>query len=377
MAVDTAAGKLYLSKALACARTADSERRSRAIRLAGRAAYEALTIPFTIPESSDEQRLDDGSGGLGPLAYIFPSPSTNGFTRRSQVAAHGAFGMLVALVVVEDPQPPQPLPPSYQSLHLQTGGVNCIWLRQPNISGLGPYQAFVSLALPGQVCSRTDAMLGPLFVAESHPLNAHSDYPAAARFGEYNNQPLLGFKCPAGVSGNSSASWCEVAATPFTAQPPWASDNTREGRVKGWHDEQWLSVRNSSGNWIKQVRASLVPFPNLDRLDKSDFTGGWVRVARFYIWADQPTTKYYRAGLRAGSSPGATFNTVELRSDGVKWQMRISAPGPGGGQTIWTNVEEMPHLDFPVLPGVRFRMSSLDDGIWVPCGQSCCWAEID
>jgi len=57
-----------------------------------------------------------------------------------------------------------------------------------------------------------------------------------------------------------------------------------------------------------------------------------------------------------------------------QWRMRVTKPGdtPGAGSRIWLNVVEMPHLDYPVPGSVRFRWTVADDGVWIPCGQSCC-----
>jgi hypothetical protein len=113
----------WKSRLRTCADLADSTRRARAVQSATAAGRPMYDVYFSLPEAGDEQRLDDGSGQLGPVAFIFPSPFADGFNRRSQIAVHGKPGLLVAVVVV-DGVPGAPLPRSYANLQLENG-VNC------------------------------------------------------------------------------------------------------------------------------------------------------------------------------------------------------------------------------------------------------------
>lgn len=360
----------FKNRSMRCALVADSTRRFRATRLAVAAVQEAITIPFTIPESGDEQRLDDGMGTLGPTAFIYPSPGADGFTHRGQIAAHGAPGLFVAIVVVDPPDGGGPMPSTYTNLGLKQG-INCIWLRASSPDPALPYQVWVSDPWTTGACDRTHTtgLRGPLFVDERRVPNGvgyfrHADYPPAPRFGINGTQPLLGFKC--------LDAWCEAGPGPFAQHAPWVAVAGREGRIKGWHDEQRLAERDHSGVWRPTIRATIVPVPNLDQLDKADFsktTGSgrpiWVNVASIHLLDDPSGTKYYTWGLRRGR------NLAELHFDGSAWHMRISPQG--APQVIW-NVAEMPHEDVAVPGSVRFRFTVADDGFWVPCGQSCCRA---
>jgi len=352
-----------------CAQRADSTRRALAIESASAAARPTYDVFFTVPEAGDEQRLDDGSGtgNLGPVAFIFPSPFANGFTRRRQIAAHSLPGLLVAVVVV-DGVPGTPVPRSYDNLRLQTG-VNCIWLFATDPNPAHDYQVFVTSTPPGSPCDRSSARRGPLFVNESHAVGfGHADYAPSARFDEVSNQPLLGFKC--------LAAFCEAGPSNFAQQPPPVSvpelRGKKEGQIKAWFDEQYLSER-VGGFWKKIVPAVLFPVPDLDQLDRSDFTTDYRLVGWLYILGPiPPGSKYAQWGLSVGPN---RRNTVELKlldPTTSKWSMRITPSG--GAPKIWTDVEEMPHPDVPIPGAVRFRFTVADDGIWVPCGQSCCRA---
>lgn len=357
---DSAAVK---SRFKACAQRADSTRRADAVQSATAAARPTYDVFFSLPEAGDEQRLDDGSGQqLGPVAFIFPSPFANGFTRRSQIAVHPAPGLLVAVVVVRG-NPGDPVPQTYANLQLQTG-VNCIWLFAPGPNPGNTYQVFVTSTPSGSPCNRSNPR-GPLFVDERHIGGfAHADYPPSPRFDEIPpNQPVLGFKC--------LNAWCEAGPSAFTQHPPPASVSGKEGKIKGWFDEQYLAER-VGGVWTKRMRAAVFPVPNLDRLDRSDFAV-YRRVAWLYIFDPIPAgSKYASWGMGVGANHK---NKVELKFDAAssKWSVRIT---PQGGTPItWTEVEEMPHLDVPIPGTVRFRFTVEDDGIWVPCGQSCCRAK--
>jgi hypothetical protein len=85
---------------------------------------------------------------------------------------------------------------------------------------------------------------------------SNADYPPVARwdvdaYGKY----FIGIKC--------LAAWCEIG-TDFGASPDYHGDRTRE--IKGWYDEQYLSVRTANyPSWPTAIRGTAFPDPLLDR----------------------------------------------------------------------------------------------------------------
>jgi hypothetical protein len=154
---------------------------------------------------------------------------------------------------------------------------------------------------------------------------------------------------------------------------------SQQALVKGWHDEQLLSVPK----WLDPtryvfeqtyIRAALIPVPDVDNLVEGRFQSNWTQVATILLERDPPpTSKYARWGLKQGE------NRIEL-----KWE-----PGPGGRQDwqvqMWPpgSVRPVPwhfnkrekHFDAGIPGTVRFRWTIMDDGIWAPCGQTCCQVE--
>ena len=82
----------------ACVDSVDNKGRDSA-QSALRGDYSRLVmIHAMIPEYHDEQRLSDGSGGLGPRAHVYASPNLDDFEWPWQVGEHQGSGVLVAHV---------------------------------------------------------------------------------------------------------------------------------------------------------------------------------------------------------------------------------------------------------------------------------------
>lgn len=334
----------------------DSTRRAQVIDRLSPEIRRLGSIPWNIPEYHDEQRLPDGSGGFGPEAYIFASPYLDGFTNVSQIAEQGKPGLLVAVVVIEGGAAAV-LPPTYTKLGLKSG-INCLWLaHEPGTPG-GPWRGRVSSATPSRECARTQPLSDLSVVRTTHPQHGnHVDYPPVGRFSEATGgQPLLGVKC--------LNAWCEFGPPGFASRPPQQPSSSRKGRIKGWHDEQQLAVITGAA-LAPKVRASVIPEEALEQRREADFRSGWVTVATIHLHDDPTGTKYFDWGLRQGA------NTMELRQVGGVWRARIT-PATGGPQRVWPRVIRHVHFDAVVPATARWRWSSLDDGVWVSCGQACC-----
>ena len=354
-------------EALACVKAVDSDRRSQP-RAAMRAEINRLAeIPWFIPEYHDEQRLFDGVNALGPMAFIYASPYLHGFTTLAQIIEHGSVGFLAALVYV-DTMETSPLPGTYQNLHLKRG-INCVWLSYDTTAPAAKRWA-AKINQPGNdhPCDRSDeANMKSLAVVQGITTSSEN-VPPVARFGEgHGNQPILGFKCLNG--------WCEAGPS-GAVSPSRDPSNTvagREGKVKGWHDEQRLADR-VGGKFVPTFRASVVPDPRVGTYTVSDFTGGWKQVAIIELPDGDPPagSKYRNWGLKRGQ------NRLEIRNSAAGgWEARLWPAGAttAAGAKTWYIIDRMPHYDAAVPATARWRWTILDDGVWVPCGQACCQAE--
>lgn len=377
-ASDSAAWQSLSQQLDLCANAADSVARWSSLALARPEMLRLARLSFEVPEYHDEGRLPIGGDALGPYAGIFASPLMSGFTRRGQIYEHGRPGVLAAVVTVQRDDRSAPLPDAYRALNLDYG-LNCVWLHLP--APTGDYVSYVS---PGTAagCDRTKvpSNLAPLPVAVHSPGGPHGDYPAAARFDtDRTGRLVLGFKC--------LNAWCEAGTVNDRRRGPWTTyardeDAGSDGRplqtrepeaggkrvrqVKGWHDEQYLAVRDRQGYWRRtNIRASLVPDTRVAAYDKADFMNRWVRVATIEIHGDLPSdSKYYRWGLRTGR------NQLWMRYDGTSWAGQLRRRGEPA--VPWRIIEGHKHYDVPVPAITRFRWTNRDEGAWAPCGTSCC-----
>jgi hypothetical protein len=313
------------------------------------------SIPWDIPEYHDEQRLSDGDQGFGPVANIYASPHLDGFKHVSQIADQRPPGLLVAVVVV-DADAGARLPATYTRLGLRPR-VNCLWLAFERGDPGRPWRGRISPSTQNGTCSRSEPTSN--LAVERTPVSGfpeHADYPPVGRFSEAEDgQPLLGVKC--------LNAWCEFGPPNFRPKPPGHPNRSRQGRIKGWHDEQLLAIRTDAGVLVPGVRAALIPDSNLVRRGEGDFLNQWVPVATLYFPAD-PGPKYSRWGLSKGE------NLLELTDSAGVWRARITPEG--GTPRKWLRVKRTPHDD-AIVPGTaRFRWTRSDDGVWVPCGQACC-----
>ncbi len=195
-------------------------------------------------------------------------------------------------------------------------------------------------------------------------------YPAVARFGESAaGNPLIGVRC--------LNAWCEMGAGTFDLRPPLPvtfGDYSPRATIKGWHDEQILSIRRLTPvprfvPTSPPLRAALVPREGVEALSPADFSAGWQRVAELYLETAPPTgSKYASWGLQRGK------NSIDLRQFAWGWTVRMTPPAPGAPR-VWRVVARDVHLDAGIPGTARFRWTTGDDGMWVPCGQSCCHVE--
>lgn len=351
--------------------TQDCMRRLRVLRRVSIDMQYAADMMASVPEYHDEQRLPDGSGGLGPPAFLFASPNIGGFVHDWQLDEHGARGALWAVAVV-DAEAGTTLPGTYTELGLVVGGRSCIWLAREN----GALTARVSHQPDDTKACDPNAGFRRLHVVPdpSSRVLIAADQPPVARFTDTRDErPLFGVRC--------LLLWCDIGPTPpsGTGPPPWAAapvqlvggvagPNSRlHERVKGWNDSQILSVDDGGALKPNGPRATFVPYPDLADRAVSYYQGEtWRPVGTLHILGPTSGTQYEAWGLRPGR------NVLSLRFLNNAWQMQARH---GNTEQVWNNVHRHAHYDAAVPGTARFRWISYDDGFWVPCGQGCCRAD--
>lgn len=325
-------------------------------------------LKSSIPEYHDEQRFPlwtqgvpgrntiAGNAQFGPVVNLFASPFLDDFTRESQLFEHGTRGLLVAVVFVDAQGNASSLPPIYQALRL-TPGLNCLWLSHPSA---GMWGGSISPASSTGLCDREmpPSRYMPLRVVRTTTPGATlADYPPVARFGESaEGVPLFGVKCLDG--------WCELGpnAGPWTLASTPIPTSVPVRQIKGWYDEQWLAQRDASGILRPLMYAAVFPTRDVASHTVGDY-GTAVLSGIVYLYTNPPVgSKYYKWGLRQGENP------FFVQQSGGMWSMRI---GSGAG-AVTLKAHRMAHLDAGVPGTARWRYISLDDGVWVPCGQACC-----
>lgn len=362
-----------------CVEATDTRRRQAALASVEPTADTLAIAFFDIPEYHDEGRLPIGGGRLGPMAYIYASPFLGTFSRKAQIFEHGKPGALAVIVSVERNVS---IPNAYRDLGLDNG-INCVWLQARSPTPTAPFDAWVTTAPDETACDEkeTTTLRGPFAVVEVQEaaFSRPSDYPPVARFAEdVSGRPVLAFKC--------LNAFCEVRRNHGQAQVraprtlPNPIDNTnglhRVRAVKGWHDEQELALRQAGGDWVSSgVRASIVPDTGILNYDSAAFHDVWIPAANIVIHSPLTSGKYYDWGLRTGQNHVAVKFDTAVR----KWIVGIfdtfnagPIPGTTPPRVTWKMRERMLHKNAAVPLTARFRWTVGDDGIWFPCGNSCC-----
>jgi hypothetical protein len=340
---------------------------------------------WCIPEFDDDQRLHSAEGGdeYGPVAHVIATP------KLYQLTDPGMFDakfVQVAIVVV-DPEEPADMPAPYQRLGL--GHYNCVYLRRLN-PGPSGFQAVIvppSATSAGPVCpDPPTSSVAPLAVRIDAPVSDDpDDYPPATRFieGEHG-LTLIGVRC-----GNR---WCVIGPQQdFDAIPPSAHAlvtaliANKQGRVKGWFDDQVLGEPDTrpKHNIHRHIRASAIPDQNLGNLRVQDFIGTTFKVVGKVHLTEQPgvDSKYARV---FHFSQGT--NTVLMRAEiqaGVKidtvWIARVVDRNNNMSPDIKTRRTDHSAWFMKAfgsrakMPAtMRWRWDDKDEDLWAECDMGCC-----
>ena len=136
------------------------------------------------------------------------------------------------------------------------------------------------------------------------------------------------------------------------------------------------ALRRGGGSELVPLYAAVYPAINIASRGV-DWFSEWRFVASIMLDTDPAVgTKYAQWGLRRGE------NAIFMRLSGSSWQMaridpfaahqvlRGLIPFTPPKQILKTH--RMPHHDAGVPGTAPWRFASMDDGLWVPCGQACC-----
>lgn len=359
-----------------------------------------------IWEVSDDQALNNGGGGYGPLAHIIPSEHLNSFTSTSTFTAAGSSGLHVAIIIVDtavlSPYGRKagqggggaaggtsgipPLPVTYQALGLQTG-YNCVYLRHEGGADETGWTAFVSRAVlttanpcpPPQAGARTLSV-----VSTQHPFfTASDDYPAVTRWQEGSQGgtmwlPQFGLKC-----GNR---WCivmpnvDTLPNPQIVEVPGGLNSTtarpyRAWLVRGWSDVQHLGESPITPGGGPQPRfnpaglhSAMVPDSGLGSYTTATFSAGrWIHVATLWLNQEPGAMSKYRTKWKLKQGKNEIFLQTDATKPGGWTGILVAGP-----DTVLLDVERMDHGTH-FIPGVaRFRWDFSDEQGWIRCDVGCC-----
>jgi len=263
------------------------------------AAMDSVRWPYgCVPLYTDDQRLNDGADGYGPLAHASPLPGDS-YPSRTDFEVPIAQSIPVGVVVV-DPNGGASLPSSYSDLHLGYG-INCVFFRHemgmPQQVG---WHAYINHAVGGKCQAPTSPVGTELPVSPFHlgAFGPQANYPAVGRFHEAVTPPpgkakiltQIGFKCAAATcfvrSATADLKSDHVGLSP--AHVTW--------EVHGWGDEQHVGVPPAPTAPVKPqwaFNSSILPVEGLGALTIPDFDNDTVLVAEIFLKTAPPTGSKY------------------------------------------------------------------------------------
>jgi hypothetical protein len=329
----------------------------------------------TVPEYTDDQRLNAGHGEYGPKVFGIPA---DGLAQRVSAASFNSVGAAVGAVFV-DTTAGTPLPAPYQDLNL-AAGVNCVYLRfNPPTADFVGY-VVPPLPPPAVPCPDNGATGGalPVIAVSSPGFNSSNAVPAVLRFHEGNRhvnarpQALIGIKC--------AERWCMLAPAQ-TDTVPLPHQGLNPGQmtwaVHGWSDAQHLGVNTGPGTPIRlspDLEASIVPGVATTFTGIGNFENQMVHLATVHFNVNVPPNSKY--GLHWGFKIGD--NQIWVRKNGSDWVGEVRNYGPSMGCTPTSPcvhpvvIERTDHNGVYPPATARFRWDENDEGLWARCDDGCC-----
>jgi hypothetical protein len=321
-----------------------------------------------IAEYHDCQRLIVGQN-YGPLVGVWAAEERTTLTPADYENPNGVAVAQVYNFTVDVP---------YTELGIKQGN-HCLYLFKSGAN-------WSARMLYRGVDLRCDRLLNPADLASTQllavrriPTNAMlpGDYPATARWDSDGSQHFIGVRC--------LDAWCEIGTPTVGNSASYAG--TRVTSVKGWYDEQQLSVPTWNGR-LKPGGAvgTLVPDPNLESYTFDTFrcapdgattpchrTEGWVPVATMKI---NVNVQHYvdRLNLRAGTSSQIFMRyDPHPESGATRWQTKIVS----GSVIRYYRAVRVDHTGIAVPGTARWRWLDDDETVWVRCAPGCCTSGDD
>lgn len=367
-----------------------------------------------VPEFNDCQPLivneGDGPFRYGPLMAVFASYRLDSLpvtpdTLRSNTQVFAAAEILdYSNVTGYDPLAIGPL---FNCLYIW-GTVGSLQAKMVHAGRMEPRcaEAYSPSDVPGQTLAVREIAV-PGFTAADYPPVARWDWDPAGKV------QYIGVRC--------GAEWCEVGpgnstspSTPgFVSSAPYGNPagsiaERRVGAVKGWYDQQYLSMYEGGVNHPTLLRGTVIPDPKLALASPKAHPGRWyttshVAIERPPIGSLVKELAYYRDKFNfdpvAPHAPLARMNHILLCfGTGTECKvprtptasMRTScdpsmiAPGsttqgywsmttsPVRSRVMYRCVTYYQHKYVSIPPTARWRWLARDETTWRYCTSGCC-----
>lgn len=319
---------------------------------------------------NDEQKLafmgNSGNREFGPRVRLYVSSRLDSLTKDEFETAPTLVGLAEVW-----PNTAPSLPSSYTRLKFKSSTskeLYCIRLQHDKTQPLNDgWSGWVIPYASGGNCDVTSAETKlPVGVDDDGGNGNAGNFPPVVRLTMDNQeQPGLGVAC--------LAAWCELGyATAGYAPPAHSSGKGEEWRIKGWQDEQFLSVPDGAGHLKPWKRGGLVPVPNLESIRIGAYLSDWQRVGSIWLDDNPPSgSTYANWKLAKGESDVWLKAYRKTPADTVLFMAAFTV----GGQkpTVGPTYAVSRHGWNVRVPGVlRFVWASDDDLFWVSCDMGCC-----
>jgi hypothetical protein len=258
-------------------------------------------------------------------------------------------------------------PQGYTALGILGAGYSCLYLRRE--PGSRRLKATMVYLAQTSVCpDRFDPRRVRAKDLDVIVQTRSREAPSAARWDmdPRTNIQYIGIWCPDG--------WCEVGVPGFT--PSYEYNGPREERIKGWYDEQYLSVYDSVQQRLRpsSIRGRTIPAPGLDTLTIAHFTCDsctakhWRQTAIVIIEKDSAGIYARKLNLepKIRSHVFLRYNRPQKA-----WEARIVRTA-GTRASVMRRVIRVDHSNI-VVPGTsRWHFVQDDETVWMRCSNGCC-----
>lgn len=206
------------------------------------------------------------------------------------------------------------------------------------------------------------------------------DYPPTARWDwdSVHAQQYIGFKC--------GAAWCEAGVSGFEPSRRWRAPAGMTSRlqrrvfeIKGWYDEQLLSVPGDFGPRPSSILGTVFPDPGLDTLTKRDFDNP--RPAAL-VMLNKDSANIYKRKLNfvrthSDGSRVKELNVIYVlaRTDPM-WSNRVmdrtGRNDKSRREHFRDHSADIARGNFVIPGSARWRWKLEDETVWKGCDAGCC-----